>query len=636
MTLNRKSYYKYDFIVLIIISFICVSVFGHRDVLTTAQHSLAYLQQNTSGIKGFVRNLAQFYVNAKNYSGDTGINYMPSTFVMFAIWNLPLKILGTGLPELSGDYSIPFIMWNKMLPVLMFCFSCILLYFICKRDLELNEDKSMIAVLAFASSGISFFSQFFFCQYDIFTVFFMLLGIHFYFANWGERRKRDYLFFLLSFAAATSFKYYAILILIVLIILNEKNVIKIVAQTIMGCSVILFEGVGYLMVDRVNFTEQVLKFGVLTYTQMSSISAGLASINLVPFLCCIFFLILYRIHPKDKDEYIQYFIWGGCLICLVLFGFMGWNPQWLLFAVPFWTLAMIYNQDRETLIYLDIVMSVTFVGYVVHNWINNVDQDLFRYGIFMDLFRYRKYLPQSDTMSRFFPLNPNLLYTIFVATIVGYCIWSYPRGKQGNCEIDVKKCVPLLRIRFLVGIAVFVIPAVLCIPDMLKQDEFAWGGWNTAPEYRYATDYLMEEEDVVIQKLTGIEGRISELDVYTVVPGNNTEGMILSVEIIDEDTMQVIAYGETQNYINNCNYTHINFASGDVLEYNKNYLIAFHSNVEAGIQLAVVEYQDGNVVIDKMAKKREHKLDQVFHNNEWLEQATLQMNIYTRANNDAY
>lgn len=632
--MRQSRCYKYDFILLAVIAIICVSVFGHPDILTTASHSLAYLgQYETEGIRGIIDIITGFYTNAKSYSMDTGSNYLPSTFIVFALWNLPLKMVWGGvLPESAGDYTIPFILWNKALPMFVYLLSCLLLYNVCKKDFELDEDKSMIAVLAFASSGIAFFSQFFFCQYDIFIVFFMLLGVHFYFNYFGTENKREWILFILSFAVAASFKYYALLILGVMLVIKEKNAHKIVLDALFGCSIILIEGVFYFLIDRDSFREQVLEFPVLSYVESSAVSVGTFRIQMLPFLCFVILLILYRIHPKDKESYIRCFVWGSCLICLALFGFMVWHPQWLLFAVPFWTLAMVYSHDRDTLIYLDIIMTVAFIGFVVQRWINNVDQNLLKYGIFMELFRYRKNLPDGSTMAKFFPIDSNILYSVIVAIMVGYCIWSYPWNEQDQDGINVKHCILLLRFRFLIGLAAFVVPAVLCVPDLLNQDELAWSGWRTAPDCRYATNYLTENEDVVIQKLTGIEGRISEIDVYTVVTGINAEGMILSVEVMEEETEKVVVTAELKDDINTCKYSKIYFEDSEVLEYDKNYLMKFYANVESSIQLACVEYQKGNVIIDQYAKKREHMAEGVFHNDKWLDQATLQMNIYTAAN----
>lgn len=631
MNQNMCKKYKYDFIIFIIISAVCVTVFGHNDVLVTAQRSLSYLKfEHTDG---FFKSLTEFYSNAKSFLGDSGANYLPSTFIVFAIWNIPCAILFNGfIPELPGNYSLFFVIWNKMLPVVFFYLACILLYMICKRDFELDDNMSVIAALAFATSGIGFFSQFFFCQYDIFTVFCMLLGVHFYFKGFGSGDSgKNYWMFIFSFAIAASFKYYAILILVIMIIINEKNVIKIIFQSIMGCSVALLEGLFYLFADKDNFKEQVLEFPVLTYAQMSDISTGFATIKLFPLICCVILLVLYRVQIKDKESCIRWFIWGGCLVSIALFGFMAWHPQWLLFAIPFWTLAMVYNQDRDTLLYIDIIMSITFVGYVVNVWENNCDQNLLRYGVFMDIFRYRRSLPAGKTMARFFPISPDILYTVLIACMIGYCIWSYPRDEYWEGNLNVRKSLWLLRVRFLAGVMIFLIPAVLCVPNLLKQDELAWSGWETTPECRYASNFLMHNENTVIQRLTGIGGRVKELDIYTVVPGCNTEGLVLSVEICDEETMEVVAKAEVKESIISCNYTKIYFEKGDALEKGKNYLIVFHTNIDAIVQLACVEYQEGNVIISQNAKKRDHRQERVFVNDKWIDQATLQMRIYTES-----
>lgn len=629
---QKKGVHKFDWMILGIISLICVTIFGHSDILATANHSLAYLGWYSGEDKGFIDNLIHFYSNAKSFLGSNGVNYLPSTFIVFAVWNLPIKLLFQGiLPETAGDYSTLFILWNKGLPVLVFIISCFVLYTICMKDFAFEQEKSMITVFAFASSGIAFLSQFLFCQYDIFTVFFMLMGIHFFFKNMDTGKKGDYWLFMLFFAFAVSFKYFVLFIFEVLILIKEKNVIKIAMNSLIGCLIALFEIGFYLVFDSENFKRGVFGFPVLTYANMSDgVNVGFATIKIFPLVCCIFFLIIYRIRPEKKEDYIKSFIWGSCLICLALFGFMAWHPQWLLFAVPFWGLAMATNHEWDFLIYIDIFMEVIFVGYVVNVWMNNVDQNLYKYGIFMDLFRYRRSLSKNEAMARFFPIDPDILYTVLVALMAAYCIWSCPwLNKGSDTDIDYGKCMKLLRVRFLIGVSVFVLPAVLCIPNLIQKDELAWSGWQTTPECRYATESLLENENVVIQKLTGIAGVVTEMDVYTVIDNVNIADANFLVEIVEENTGVTMAVADVNNAVENCQYTSCCFKGGKPLDQNKDYLVVFRANRDAGVRLACVEFQEGNVIINANAKKREHELDGVVHNNRWIAGATLQMNVYT-------
>ncbi len=104
------------------------------------------------------------------------------TFLAYAIWNLPLYLTGHA-PQAMLTNSFINNMWYKLLPVLLYYATSHLIYQI-GVEAGFGEKKAKLCKFAFLVFPIGVFSQFIFSQYDIFTVFFMVLGSVFFM---GER-----------------------------------------------------------------------------------------------------------------------------------------------------------------------------------------------------------------------------------------------------------------------------------------------------------------------------------------------------------------------------------------------------------------------------------------------------------------
>ena len=71
-----------------VVAAFCFLFFCHQDVLITAGHAGEYL-------KGHI---TDFYSACVDTDGLYGANYLPTTFIVFAIWNIPMKLFGL-LPQ---------------------------------------------------------------------------------------------------------------------------------------------------------------------------------------------------------------------------------------------------------------------------------------------------------------------------------------------------------------------------------------------------------------------------------------------------------------------------------------------------------------------------------------------------------
>ncbi len=106
-------------------------------------------------------------------------SYMPSTYLVFAVWNIPIKLLGIVTRPERFAANTAVLMWYKLLPVSLYLVSGYLIYKIASV-IGMGTKKSKLCAYVFLTTPIGFFSQFMFGQYDIFTVFLILLGIYYY------------------------------------------------------------------------------------------------------------------------------------------------------------------------------------------------------------------------------------------------------------------------------------------------------------------------------------------------------------------------------------------------------------------------------------------------------------------------
>ena len=203
---------RLDWIIsLLILAFLFVTCV-HSDVKLTGNRSFLMYEH-----------FADFYQASYEQSGGYWANYLPSTFIAYAIWNLPLYLTGH-VPEAILTNSFVNMMWYKLLPVILYFVTAQLMYLIGK-EMGFGEKKSLLCKFAFLIFPMGVFSQFIFSQYDIFTVFFMVLGFWLYLR--GKLWKTA-----LMFGIAATFKYHAVLYFLALILLKEKKIRNLIRYTV--------------------------------------------------------------------------------------------------------------------------------------------------------------------------------------------------------------------------------------------------------------------------------------------------------------------------------------------------------------------------------------------------------------------
>lgn len=437
--LRNRPIGRLDWVVFTAVAVFCFFVFQHADILHTGASSFAYLNGH---ILDFYDHNVQFVsVN----------NYLPSTYILFAIWNIPVYLLGlVSTPTLNVPEAVLF--WYKLLPTLFYLGSGYLVYKILTQ-LEVSVSSAKIGTFIFLSAPIGFFSVFLFGQYDSFTLFFMLLGIYY----WIKDRIN---FFILFFGIAITFKYTALLIFFPLLLLREKRYLRIILSIILVAIPFAAEVLVYLPSEA--FRNGVFGFGAVGYVSnlhFQSTNFLIAPVVVLWILICGF--AFYK-NCESKEQLYKWGLFCSSLVCFLLFGLCQWHPQWLLFMMPFLSMGMLYHKKGDSLLLIDLVLMMLFVLIVSTAFLNNADQQLLYLGAFRDHISQKGGF--SLTMNELLHA-PEIIYSfsafsgvLLVATLV-----KHPKLLQDQVSDQITKWGALIRLRFVGGISVFVIPALICL-----------------------------------------------------------------------------------------------------------------------------------------------------------------------------
>lgn len=441
---NAESLAWYDWLIFAILAIICFFFTQHRDLAETISHSYGFLH-------GHITDFYTYNHNGWGFLGVEGCNYLPSTYIIFAIWCLPLKLMG-----LVQEFPMPFVsdgigLYCKILTTAAYLASGYMMYKIC-LTIGFDEKKSKLGMYLFLTSPLGFFSQFIFAQYDIFTVLFILIGVYFYFKN-------DFFKFAIFMGFACTFKYFTLLFFIPLLLLKEKNVWKIIRSCLIFFIPIAVEVL--LFIHDKWFVIDVLKYTVANHITNAQINLGLITISLIPVLFVILcaFCYLYKPDETEQTSLAKNAAFFCNIISFFCFGLCYWHPQWLLLAVPFWTLSILMSKHFDIWMLLDFILMAVFCIYVVNLFPANVDQNLLRRGI-LDIGTEIK---TSLSMRELYVYDDiPMLFSIFSGILAAFIIFSHPKYLLRNFNDNTKRSGGFIRFRFVAGILFFLIPLFVC------------------------------------------------------------------------------------------------------------------------------------------------------------------------------
>lgn len=453
--MKSKLNFKKSLIIIIFATTFLLLLVSHSygDIIVTARHGMNLWDLLFDG------KLLQFYdlniVDSGNryFTHVYACYYNIVTYIVFAIWNIPLSLLRnlTSIDVMNNPVCLIYI---KLLPVFFLALSANMLNKIMK-EMNVEEKFRKVCIFLFLSSAITLSCILVVGQYDIISVYFQLLSILAYIKN--DDRK-----FLLWSSIAFCCKYFSILIFLPLLIHKYKKIGKII---------------GYSAIMLIPFVITNLLFRV---TEVGY--AGGFDPNLTTQIIARLFKESSRLYPSFIIVYIALIVWcymnkyedhpnSHVYICLIamasFFGLLNVYPYWCIMIVPFIILLISINPELfEINIILETIGSICLMfGKMVKYpdcycslsmkpmiWNYICPQKLANDSILDNLLNYVHDFPQWEIIPR----------TVFITAIAIMIYYSYKQNKEKiSIDYNDKYLLMFIRIVMVCGFNLLPLLAVL-------------------------------------------------------------------------------------------------------------------------------------------------------------------------------
>lgn len=409
------------------------------DLKHTSISSYAYLNGHVIDFYDYNKNIVKFN------------DYLPLIYILFAIWNSPLKIFGLIHEENYKNLQLTMIeqLWTKTFLVLSFFVVGFILFKIGQIICKEKKDKCEIPIY-FLTSPIAIFAVFIFGQYDILHILLMLWALIYYYKN-------DLYRYSIIMSFAISIKLFPILVYFPLLILMEKRIGHILKHMI-----ILFLGIFVQIAFYWNnkaFRYNIFNLGGDKLSQLKTIS--LSPFFDIPLFVLLFLLVCVIAYIKKIQNSSELYRWSISLSLLsyaIFFTSVVWHPQWWIMIVPFFALMIPYIHDKKLLFLFDFFGMAVFSIIVLKFWRGNVDNEMLYQGILKN-FLYRRDFFVSDIIPNMIYRYslPLLLIYLYIPFLIKYFQNENMRDIMNNLEYMKRNMI-----RMLSGILVFIIPCLLC------------------------------------------------------------------------------------------------------------------------------------------------------------------------------
>ena len=353
-----------DMALLFVALLFCFVTMYYADITVTGRYGLTFIDSIIDGKP------LSFYRNALATGiAPEGAVYDILVYVIFGIWTLPVWILNK-LVGISA-MSVGSLMWIKLLPTLFMVGTIGLVRDIAEK-IGFDHKTSIFASIIYCLSLSAFMPVYVAVQYDIISLFFMLVGIRCYLDN---NNKKFFLFFALSM----TIKPMTFLILFLLIIFREKNIMKILMNTLAGSSIMLACKLVYSM--DASYRQCCSGFLAKQIGGMfnSSISGSYGDASVFVILLIVIYVIAYLYKSEEKsfkDNSALIVMCFGIWASFCMFGSM--TAYWTIYMTPFAVYTVLIASDQtdvNRVILIDLVGNVmlTITLVLKYTWVYGGD-----------------------------------------------------------------------------------------------------------------------------------------------------------------------------------------------------------------------------------------------------------------------
>ena len=381
---------KAEYILFAVSALVFGLLFVHPDLTETARHGYILIRSTLDGdFFGFFENtLSRSY----GYGYVNAAHYNILMYILYAVWELPVFLAERLLGFEASDAVLA--LWCKPIGV-GFYLGC---GFLVRRLAgQLALPGAPRAALCFLLDPVCFFTTLIMGQYDSICLFFVLWALCLYFE--GRLRR-----FALVMGAGLVFKFFPVFLLIPLLLLKEKNPLRLVGYGAAALwlylpSTLLFYGrdgdAGFfnsLMAQRL--------FDPLTDTgRMDAARFGLVMV----LVCAAAYLL------RPAREQLPRIALYLCLTVLcALFFVVEWHPQWLILLAPFLLLTTLGQKNTALFFWTELIGSIGFLLVTAFGFPGQLEANLLNNGLLPLLTGSPVYTGELRTLSFYYSLIPYL------------------------------------------------------------------------------------------------------------------------------------------------------------------------------------------------------------------------------------
>ncbi len=438
--------------------------------------------------------------------------YLPTIYVICAIWNIPLRLMGLNIVS-EHDIGLS-IFWMKLLP-LLFAYLSLRQFIALCSELGMNRAQAGWSALVWVTSPLLLFGVVLLGQHDIISVFLMLWALRVY--------RRGHLFhFAAIMGVAVTLKYFPFFVYLPLLLLVEKRPLRLALNGLLFVIPYILVVLPYLSSPafKTDALSRTIVHRVFTMGTPYIYDIKLSFFVLIWALLCGF-AYFHRFREKDRDAWTIYV----CLAALTaLLGLVFWHPQWLILITPFIALVTVRHARPAFFLAIETALFFFFVAFSTDFWFENVDEKMLEHGILgaTGLLTRINPLLTDDlgalTMHNLFKaLDPSLSISCVTAALLLIFYFAYPRRRdarhgweRGIAALQTER--GYLRLRCYGGLSFFVVPALICLftPSdgaMVQSTVLVDGGGTPVAD----ESLVLEEPTSITQVFTPTCSRINSL-----------------------------------------------------------------------------------------------------------------------------
>ena len=502
-------------------------IFMYSDMRNTIDNSNIFLSALKNG-----KILSFYEYSLERAANRYSANYSLLIYIIFATWQAPMLLLTKLLGKEYLEWSVS-LLWSKLLLVLFMIAVAVVVYmivFLCTQ----NKERGLLAVYLYFSSVLVFFPVLFCCQLEVISTLFMLTGLYYYLK--GRMR-----LFWLTFLLSVPLKGFGLLMALPLLLLKEKNLLKVFAA--------FGSMMGLVLIEKFIYRDSVI-YKYALQAQNEDVIEGILSMatplgrDVIIWAACYLCLLVWVYSREEMSKEGVIFI--CCFIWNTYMAFSFARSYWVFLAVPFMAVSLCVN-DRflregilvETIGSFCYYLKLGAGGSATMGYPGAINQLLLPHIMNIPTENIKYGTPHKFFVGIDFAKYDPLLSTVFVTAMLVIVVLTAPFMQKGKSRDSLPdSIIMVLRPVLLVFcIAIFIYSYTATNPPVL---------FNTTGAESFVSDRDLITDDasaVLSQKI--VTDREAEPEEITLKFNNPLEIRanlsLLKVRIVDSSDETVIA-----------------------------------------------------------------------------------------------